>query len=159
MFGDSSQDVFCAVGFLRARLSSSHKTQISFIFGKARVAPMKALSIPKLELQAALLATRVKDDILAALTVSINHVYMWTDSTTVLQWLKSTEKLPVFVANRVGEMLASTTIDEWHHVLSGDNPADTGTRGFLRKPSRIAAWLLVRAFSGLLIGRLYPTKV
>ena len=57
MFGDSSQDVFCAVGFLRARLSSSHKIQISSIFGKACVAPMKALSIPKLELQAALLCS------------------------------------------------------------------------------------------------------
>ena len=101
MFGDSSQDVFCAAGFLRARLSSSHKTQISFIFGKARVAPMKALSIPKLELQATLLATRLKNDILTALTVSVNHVYMWTDKTTVLQWLNSTEKLPVFIANRV----------------------------------------------------------
>ena len=67
MFGDSSQDVLCAVGFLRARLSSLHKTQISFIFGKARVAPMKALSIPKQELQAALLATRLKDDILTVL--------------------------------------------------------------------------------------------
>ena len=129
MFGDSSQDVFCAVGFLRGRLSSSHKTQISFIFGKARVAPMKALSIRKLELQAALLATRLKDDILTAHTVCINHVYMCTDRTTTLQWLNSTEKLPVFVANRVGEILESTTIDEWHHVLSGDNPADTGTRG------------------------------
>ena len=53
---------------------------------------MKALSIPKLELQAALLATRLKDYILTALTVSNNHVYMWTDSTTVLQWLNSTEK-------------------------------------------------------------------
>ena len=83
MFGDSSQDVFCSVGFLRARLSSSHKTQISCIFGKARVAPMKALSIPKLELQAALLAARLKNDILTALTVSIIHVYMWTDRTTV----------------------------------------------------------------------------
>ena len=83
MFGDSSKEVFCAVGFLRARLSSLHKTQISFIFGKASVAPMKALSIPKLELQAALLATRPKGYIQTALTVSINHVYMWTDGTTV----------------------------------------------------------------------------
>ena len=41
----------------------------------------------------------------------------------------STEKLPVFVANRVGENLEWTTIDEWHHVLRGDNPAGTGTRG------------------------------
>ena len=142
MFGDSSQDVFCAVGFLRARLASSHKTQISFIFGKVRVAPMKALSIPKLELQAALLATRLKNDILAALTVSINHVYMWTDSTTVLQWLHSTEKLPVFVANRVGEILESTTIDEWHHVLSGDNPADTGTRGIASEALKDSSWVI-----------------
>ena len=102
IFGDSWQDVFCAVGFLRARHSSSHKTQISFIFGKTRVAPMKALSITKLELQAALLPTRLKDDIVTALTININHVYMSTDSTTVLLWLNSSDKLPVFVLNRVG---------------------------------------------------------
>ena len=90
---------------------------------------MKALSIPKQELQAALLVKRLKDDIMTALTVSINHVYMWTDSSTNLQWLNSTEKLPEFVTNRVGEFLESATIDDWHHVLSGDNPADTGTRG------------------------------
>ena len=142
MFGDSSQDVFWAVGFLRARLSSSNKTQISFIFGKARVSPMKGLSIPKLELQAALLATRLKDDIVTALTVCINHVYMWTDSTTVLQWLNSTEKLPVFVANRVDEILESTTIDEWHHVLSGNNPADTGTRGIYSEALKDSSWVI-----------------
>ena len=102
---------------------------------------MKALSIPKLELQAALLATRLKDDILTALTVGINHVYMWTDSITVLQWLNSTKKLPVFVANRVGEILESTTIDEWHHVLSGDNPADTGTRGISSEALKDSSWV------------------
>ena len=79
MFGDSSQDVFCAVGFLRAQLSSSHKIQISFIFGKARIAPMKALSMPELELQAALLATRLSallcDDIMTALSVNINYFF------------------------------------------------------------------------------------
>ena len=46
---------------------------------------MKSLSIPKLELQDALLAKRLKDDIMTALTVDINHVYMWRDSTTDLQ--------------------------------------------------------------------------
>ena len=134
MFGCSPQNAFCAVGFLHARLSSSHKTEISFILGKARVAPMKTVSILKLELQTALLATRLKDDILITLTVSISYVFMWTDSTTVLQWLNSTEKLPVFVDNRVGEILESTTIDEWRHVLSGDNPANTGTRNFFGSP-------------------------
>ena len=146
MFGDSSQDVFCAVELLCTRLSNSHKTQISFIFDKARVAPMKALFIPKLELQAALLATRLKDDILTALTVSINHVYMWTDSTTVLQWLNSTEKLPVFVANLVGEILESTTIDEKHHVLSGNNLADTDTRGISSEALKDSSWVIGPSF-------------
>ena len=103
---------------------------------------MKALSIPKLELQAALLATRLKDDILTALTVSINHIYMWTDRTTNLLGLNSTEKLPVFVANRVGEILESTTIDEWHHVLSGYNPADTSTRGISSEALKDSSWVI-----------------
>ena len=143
MFGHSSQNVFCAVRFLCARLSSSHKTQISFIFGKARVAPMKALSIAKLELQVALLATRLKDEILTALTVSINHVYMWTDSLTVLQWLNSSDKLPVFVANCVGEILESTSVDELYLFLSGDNPADTGTRVSSLEALKDSSWAIV----------------
>ena len=72
MFGDASQDAFCAVAFLRARKHSSETPLVSFVVGKARVAPMKPLSIPKLELQAALLATRLKEKILAALTIHID---------------------------------------------------------------------------------------
>ena len=80
MFGDSSQNVFCAVAFLRARLASSSQTELAIVFGKAGVAPMKALSIPKLKLQAAHLATRLKEE-------TLTDIFMWTDSTTTLQWL------------------------------------------------------------------------
>ena len=129
MFGDSSQEVFCAVGFLRARIIDTHETKLAFILDKARVAPMKAISIPKLELQASLLATRLKIDIMKALLIPINDVFMWTDNTTVLQWLHSTAKQPLFVAIRVGEILEVTTVDEWYHVNTENNAADTGTRG------------------------------
>ena len=141
MFGDSSQDVFCAVAFLRARLVSSHQTELAFVFGKARVPPMKALSIPKLELQAALLATRLKEEILKGLTFKVTDIFMWTDSTTVLQWLHSCSKLPVFVGNRTGEILESTTTDQWHHILSGDNPADTGTRWISSEALKESSWV------------------
>ena len=141
MFGDSSQDVFCAVAFLRARLVSSHQTELAFVFGKARVAPMKALSIPKLELQAALLATRLKEEILKGLTFKVTDIFMWTDSTTVLQWLHSCSKLLVFVGNRTGEILESTSTDQWHHILSGDNPADTGTRGISSEALKESSWV------------------
>ena len=99
------------------------------------------LSIPKLELQAALLASRLKDDIEIALTLSISKVFMWTDSTTVLQWLNLTSKQPVFVANRVAEILESTSIDQWFHVLSGDYPADTGTRDITADSLKQSSWV------------------
>ena len=55
---------------------------------------------------------------------------MWSDSTTVIQWIRSNnEKQPTFVANRVAEILDTSTVDEWHHVEGAKNPADLGTRG------------------------------
>ena len=63
MFGDSSQDIFSSVAFLRARVKTptdEEKTELAFVLGKARVAPMKVMPVPKFELQAALLAARLK---------------------------------------------------------------------------------------------------
>ena len=102
---------------------------------------MKALSNSKLELQASLLVFRLKEDVLKALTISVSNTFMWTDSTTVLQWLNSGSKQPTFVANRIGESLESTTVDQWFHVLSGDNPADTGTRGISAESLKRSSWV------------------
>ena len=141
MFGDSSQDFFCAVAFLRARLASSSQTELTFVFGKAYIAPMKALSIPKLELQAALLATRLKEEFSKGLNFKVTDIFIWTDSTTFLQWLNSCNKLPVFVGNCTGEILEFTTTDQWHHILSGDNPADSGTRGISSEALKESSWV------------------
>ena len=103
---------------------------------------MKMLYIPKLELPAILLATRLKHDILTALTVRLNHVYMSTDSSLLLQPLKSSDKLPVFVANSVSIFPESITIGEWHHVLSGDNPSDTCTRGNSSEAFKDISWVI-----------------
>ena len=114
IFGDSSQDVFSAVAFLRRKVATTtgYTTELPFVFGKARVAPMKALTIPKLELQSSLLAARLRKEIESALTVRVDNTFIWTDSTTVLQWLHSLEKQPVFVTNRVAEILELPTVDE-----------------------------------------------
>ena len=99
------------------------------------------MSIPKLELQASLLATRLRQKIIDALTIEVPTIFMWTDSTTVLQWLASSEKQPVFVANRVAEILESTTIDQWYHVTSANNPADHGTRGLAASSLTESSWV------------------
>ena len=143
MFGDSSQEVFCAVAFLRAQVNtySWPKIKLAFVLGKTRVAPIKVMTIPKLELQAALLAARLKQDFCRAPTLHVNKVCMWTDSTTFLQRLNSTSKQPIFVANRVCEILENTSVDEWNNVASSDNPADAGTRGMSAEVLQSSSWV------------------
>ena len=102
---------------------------------------MNVMTIPMPELQAALLATGLKQDICGALTVHANKVFMWTASTTVLQRLNSTSKQPIFVANRVCEILERTSVDEWNHVASSDNPADAATRGMSAEVLQLSSWV------------------
>ena len=73
---------------------------------------MNALTIPKLELQAALFAAKLGNEVKRALTLQSERTFMWTDSTTNLQWLHFLEKQPLFVANSVGEILELATADE-----------------------------------------------
>ena len=144
MFGDSSQDVFSAVGFLRAQVTCTSGEiirELAFVLGKARVASMKVMTAPKLELQAALLAARLKREICRALTVTVDKVFMWTDSTIVLQWINSTNKHPIFIANRVSEILENTSVDQWNHVVTCDNMADAGTRGMSAEVLRSSSWV------------------
>ena len=144
LFGDSSQEVFSAVAFLRATVvkrENQEQTQLAFVFGKARVAPTEALTIPKLELQASLLAARLRKEVEKALSLEISKTFMWSDSTTVLQWIHSLDEQPVFVANRVAEILDLTTTDEWNYVKSSENPADAGTRRLSAKSLASSSWL------------------
>ena len=146
VFGDSSQDVFSAVAFLREKIINDHDvvTQLAFVFGKARVVPMTALIVSKLELQAALLAARLRVEVLSALSLKIDRTFMWSDSSIdvqLLQWLTSLKKQPTFVANRVCEILDLTTVDEWHYVPTAHNPADAGTRGMSATTLLNSCWL------------------
>ena len=144
MFGDSSQDIFSAVAFLRVRVKTptgQARTELAFVLGKARVAPKKVMTVPKLELQAALLAARLRREITQTLTVTVNQVFIWTDSTTVLQWNNSNKKQPIFVANRVCEILQYSSVDQWNHVATKDNPADADTRGMSAEILQLSSWV------------------
>ena len=90
---------------------------------------MKVMTVPELELQTTVLAACLKREICLAVTVTVDNVFMWTDSTIVLQWINSTNKHPNFIANRVIEILENTSVDQWNHVATCDNPADAGTCG------------------------------
>ena len=117
------------------------KTEFAFVFGKAQVAPMKPLTIPKLELQAALLCARLKNEIQLALTIPVELTFMWTYSSAVPRWLQTTDKLPISVANRSAEILQLATTDEWNHVRTSESPDDAGARGFPANALLESYWL------------------
>ena len=94
---------------------------------KSRVSPIKAVTIPRLELMGAVLSTRIAMNILRVVTNVVKTTY-WTDSTNVLHWIRSESRtFKQFVANRVGEIHRAT--DQWRHVPGELNPADLPTRG------------------------------
>ena len=103
---------------------------MAFIFGKARLAPLKQVSIPRLELCAALLAARVARTLEEELTTVVHRIILWTDSVLVLQYIRNpSRRFRTYVANRVAGIQSLTTPDQWRHVPSQLNPADDASRG------------------------------
>ncbi|XP_058826984.1 uncharacterized protein LOC131686969 [Topomyia yanbarensis] len=136
-FVDASESGFAAVVYLRFR--EEHVSECALVGAKTRVAPLKFLSIPKSELQAALLGVRLADTILASVSIKISKRYFWTDSKDVLSWLRSDHRrYSQFVAFRVSEILESTDITEWRYIPTKLNVADEGTK-WTRSPDLSAS--------------------
>ncbi|XP_062713361.1 uncharacterized protein LOC134290277 [Aedes albopictus] len=126
-FVDASESGFAAVVYLR--FQEGDVIECSLVGAKTRVAPLKFLSIPRSELQAALLGVRLSDSILKSLSISVSQRYFWTDSKDVLCWLGSDHRrYSQFVAFRVSEILESTEITDWRWVSTKHNVADEGTK-------------------------------
>ena len=101
---------------------------------------MKSVTLPNLELPAALLASRLQQEVQCAIPLNIERLFMWTDSTTVLQWLHLLEKTTRLRCQPC-EFLELTTVDAWNHVPTPDNPADNGTRGLSATVLFRSCWL------------------
>jgi hypothetical protein len=128
-FSDGSTVGYGMCSYLRF-IYKDGTIQCSLLIGRARCAPVRTTSIPRLELQAARLAVRIYQTIQEELTYSISSVWFWTDAQTVLNYISNESKrFNVYVANRVAEIRAVTTPDQWRHCPGVENPADDASRG------------------------------
>ena len=135
-FADASKDGYGAVIYIPAETDVG--VSVTFALAKARVAPIHQLSIPKLELQAALMAARLVSFYRRETTLLIDGVVLWSDASTVLRWLRSSHRRYItFVANRISEILDLTDVKDWRHVPGVLNPADELSRGLF--PSQLDA--------------------
>jgi hypothetical protein len=128
LFSDASEAGFASVAYLRSNFSQIH---CSFVAAKTHVAPIKqVLTIPKLELQGAVMSVRLACSIRDELDVQIIQVVFWTDSLTVLKYITNeTRRWKIFVANRISEIRENSDPAQWKYVPSKLNPADQASRG------------------------------
>jgi hypothetical protein len=128
-FSDASELAYGAAVYV---VSQSHSGKLTshLLCSKSRVAPVKTVTIPRLELCGAVLLAKLMYKVMTALNVPRESVYYYCDSTIVLSWiLKSPSELKTFVATRVSTVQSLSDVKHWRHVRSSDNPADLISRG------------------------------
>eukprot|EP00794_Sanderia_malayensis_P015458 gene15458-biopygen12863 len=128
-FGDASQKGYCAAIYLVYKTNSGIFTKL--LCSKSRVAPLKQLTIPRLELLSARILATLMSNVKNALSeqVTINKVRFWLDSKTALYWINNQGEWKQWVQFRVAEILQQSEKDQWGHVAGLSNPADLGSRG------------------------------
>ncbi|XP_065088587.1 uncharacterized protein LOC135710066 [Ochlerotatus camptorhynchus] len=128
-FSDASESAYGAFTYARC-VDSTGKIRVELLACKSRVAPLKKISLPRLELCAADVAAKLHSRIVEALQISITSSLFWSDSTVTLQWLRALSNTwKTFVDNRVSEIQSSTNSAFWNHIAGKDNPADLVSRG------------------------------
>eukprot|EP00112_Aurelia_sp_Birch-Aquarium-sp1_P008827 Seg1983.6 transcript_id=Seg1983.6/GoldUCD/mRNA.D3Y31 product="hypothetical protein" protein_id=Seg1983.6/GoldUCD/D3Y31 len=147
LFADASEPAFGAVAYLLFIHSSGRKS-CSFVMSKTRLAPLKTLTIVRLELQAAVLAVRLHSAIQGEFDLETSSTHFWTDSMITLQYIRNeNRRLKTFVANRVAEIRENTKPSQWHHIDGKENPADDCSRGLhVSKITPESRWLNGPAF-------------
>ena len=108
-FSDASQVTYGAVSYLRL-VNTRHEVHCSFVMGKSRLSPLKPVTIPRMELSAALLSTRLDKMLRQEIDFPINDSFYWMDSTCVLRYIANDERrYKTFVANRVAAIREHST--------------------------------------------------
>jgi len=128
-FCDASEKAYAAVVYVCAYQGDSEPV-ISLVSSKTRVAPVKQVSLPRLELCGAVLLSDLMKNVKQSLKVEFQKTMAFTDSTVVLSWIQAhPSRWKTFVANRVTEIQESIPAHQWSHVSGSDNPADCASRG------------------------------
>ena len=128
-FSYVSEAAYAGVVYLHG-VDSSGTIYVSLIMSKSKVAPIRRLTVPRLELWGANLLAGLLNHVQEIFEIPSSQVFAWTDSTVVLGWLSGNpRRFKTFVGNRVSNILELIPPDRWRHVSGVDNPADSSSRG------------------------------
>lgn len=129
------------MAYLRV-FDSNVNVYVSFVIGKAKLAPRHAITIPRLELNSAVLGVELVETAAEELNLKLDAVLFHSDSRVVLGYINNrTKQFYVYVANRVQRILPSSTSDQWPYVSTHLNPVDHATRGTRANEPMSTSWL------------------
>ncbi|KAF8783269.1 hypothetical protein HNY73_013454 [Argiope bruennichi] len=129
IFCDASPKAYGAVAYFRY-ITEEGSAKASFIISESKVAPLKTLTLARLELMAALIGARLAKYLQDTFPSLIKRVYLWSDSKIVIHWVKGSAKVwKPFVCNRVTQVQLLISPHCWNHCSGSENPADLTTRG------------------------------
>ena len=127
---DASEKAYGAVIYIRA-IHENHPPTVNLVVAKSRVLPLREKrTLPELELMGAVLLADLLQTVQQTLELEVNQVWAWSDSTTVLSWVKAVPtRYKVFVASRITTATEYFSPSIWSHVLTLEDPADLASRG------------------------------
>lgn len=129
VFTDASEQAMGAVAYFRVTTGQNTVT-VNLITSRSRIAPVKRVTIPRLELMAALIGAELSQFIRQTFQLPNIETFFWTDSTIVVHWLRKDPSVcKPYVANRIIAIREAGENGIWRHVQGTDNPADLLTRG------------------------------
>ena len=127
IFADASKRAYGACAYFRV-VKEDESIETNLVFARTRVAPLKELTLPRLELMAALVGARLAKYLIRESRLCFSKLTLWSDAKCVLYWIKGRQLKPVFVENRLRE-IRSVQFNEFRYIASEDNPADLLSRG------------------------------
>lgn len=132
-FADASTKAYGCVVYLHVTDKSGNAT-MNLVCSKSKVAPLKIVSLARLELCAALILSRLVKSIIDTYEnrVFINDIFAFSDSKIALSWIHSSpHRWQTFVANRVSEIQENLPAKHFYHIDGVTNPSDCLSRGLL----------------------------
>ncbi|XP_031330987.1 uncharacterized protein LOC116161684 [Photinus pyralis] len=136
-FCDSSEEAYGCCVYIRS-IDKNGNIKCNLLCAKSRVAPLKPITIPRLELCGAVLLANLMRKVINSFKAKFSKICYWCDSTIVLSWINSEPaNFQIFVANRVNEIQKYSDASHWYHVKTTENPADLISRGLSPEMLRI----------------------
>ena len=130
------------VTYLKQINEDNYKVNVSLVFGQAKMAPLRATTIPRLELCGAVLSSQVVNKLLEEFSIPVHEVVFYTDSKVVLGYIQNESKrFYVYVANRVQLIRTVSDPTQWRYVDTSSNPEDLARPGSSVEKLKDSIWL------------------